>query len=86
MIFVHGVTNENLSPVLNYGVDVVTLPKFGNSGISMREVIVTPVLSGFDRKNQLFGEVILVVGLTPGIDLNFHTSVAKGLKLKVRKA
>ena len=41
IIFVNDVTNKILSRDLNYIVDVVTWPKFGNSSISMREVIVT---------------------------------------------
>ena len=29
-------------------------PKFGNSSISMREVIIASILSEIDQKNQLF--------------------------------
>ena len=36
MIFVNDVSNKTLSRDLNYIVDVVTWPKFGNSNISMR--------------------------------------------------
>ena len=57
MISAHGVTKEIYS---NYIVDVAMWPKFGNSRISMREVIITPVLSGFDQKNHLFWAVVLV--------------------------
>ena len=57
MISAHGVTKEIYS---NYIVDVAMWPKFGNSRISMREVIITPVLSRFDQKNHLFWAVVLV--------------------------
>ena len=40
IIFVRDVINKILSRDLNYIVDVVMLPKFSNSNISMREVIL----------------------------------------------
>ena len=40
IIFVNDVTNKILSCDSNYILDVVTWPKFGNSIISMREVII----------------------------------------------
>ena len=44
IIFVHDVTN-NISPrETNYVVGVVMWPKFGNSRIVMREVIITTIL------------------------------------------
>ena len=39
--FFYDVTNKILSRDSNYTVDVVILPKFGSSSISMREVIIT---------------------------------------------
>ena len=48
------VTNKILSLDSNYIVDVVMWPKFGNSSISMREVIITSVLWGLDQENQFF--------------------------------
>ena len=39
IISVHDVTNKNLSRDSNYIVDLVIWRKFGNSSISMREVI-----------------------------------------------
>ena len=39
--FFYDVTNKILSGDSNYTVDVVILPKFGSSNISMREVIIT---------------------------------------------
>ena len=41
LISVHDVTNKILSCESNYIVDVVMLPTFDNSSISMREVIIT---------------------------------------------
>ena len=36
-------------------------PKFGNSGISMREVMITSILWGFDQKNQFSWGVPVVL-------------------------
>ena len=44
IIFVNDVINKILSRDSNYIVDVVMWPKFGNSSISMREVIITSIL------------------------------------------
>ena len=44
MSYVHDVTSQILSPDSNYIVDVVMWPKFGNSSISMREVIIISIL------------------------------------------
>ena len=44
VIHVHDVTNKILSRDSNYIVDVVMWPKFGNSSISMREVITISIL------------------------------------------
>ena len=44
IISVHDVTNKILSRNSNYIVDVVMWPKFGNSSISMGEVIITSIL------------------------------------------
>ena len=44
IIFASDVTNKILSRDSNYIVDAVTWPKFGNSSISMREVIITSSL------------------------------------------
>ena len=56
----YDVTNKILSRDSNYIVNVVMWPKFGNCWISMREVIITSILQGFDQKNQFFERVILV--------------------------
>ena len=44
IISVHDVTNKILSRDSNYIVDVFMWPKFGNSSISMREIITTSIL------------------------------------------
>ena len=44
----------------NYIVDVFMWPKFGNSSISIREVISTSILWGLDQKNLFFLGVVLV--------------------------
>ena len=54
------VTNKILSRDANYIADVVMWPKFGNCSISMREVIITSILKGFDLKNCFFWGVVLV--------------------------
>ena len=41
IIFVHGITNKTSSQDSIYIADVLMWPKFGNSCISMREVIIT---------------------------------------------
>ena len=56
IISVHDVTNKILSRDSNYIVDVVMWPKFGNSSISVREVIITSILKGFDQKTLFFEE------------------------------
>ena len=43
-IYIHDATNKFLSPDLNYIVDLVMWPKFGNCSISIREVIIISVL------------------------------------------
>ena len=43
-ISVHDLTNEILLRDSNYIVDVIMWPKFGNSRISMREVIIISIL------------------------------------------
>ena len=44
IIYVHDASNEILSRGSNYIVDVVMGPKFGNSSIPMRKVIITSIL------------------------------------------
>ena len=59
IIFGCDATNKILSRDSNYTVHVVMWPKSGNSGISMREVIITSILWGFEQKNQFFWGVLL---------------------------
>ena len=54
IISVYDITNKILSPDSSYFVNLVMWPKFANSSTSMREVISTSVLWGFDQKNTLF--------------------------------
>ena len=88
IIFVHDIINKILSCDSNYIVDVVMWHKFGNSSVSMGEVII-PVLLGFDQKTSDFDECswlkLNILGLALGIALTFYTSVAKRMKLKIRK-
>ena len=42
--YVHEVTNKILSSKSNYIVDVIKWLKFGNSSISIREVIISSIL------------------------------------------
>ena len=44
ILFVQDFTNKILSRDSNYTVEVVMWPKFGNSSISMTEIIITPIL------------------------------------------
>ena len=48
IISVHDVTNNIFLCGSNYIVDGVMWLKFGNSSISMREVIISSILWGFD--------------------------------------
>ena len=45
---------QSLSHDSNYIIDVFMWPKFGNSSISMTEVITTSILSGFEQKKNVF--------------------------------
>ena len=60
MIFVHNFTNKILSRDSNYILDVVMWQKFGNSSISMREIMITSILTVFDQKNNFILGLILV--------------------------
>ena len=53
-------TNKISSGDSNYLVDLFMWPKFGNSSFSMREVITTSILQGFDQKKRFFWAVVLV--------------------------
>ena len=59
IISVYDVTNI-LSRDSIYIVNLVMEPKFSNSSTSVREVIITSILEGFDQKNHFFCGVVLV--------------------------
>ena len=86
----HDITNKVLSRDWNYVVDMVMWPKFDNSSISIREVIITSILWGFDQQKINFFErwswfQLNNLGLILGMPWKFYTSVAKGLKLEFKK-
>ena len=63
---------------------------WSNCSVSMRKVVITSILEGFDQRNHFFlrgwsSFKFNSFGLALGTNLKFYTSVEKGLKLKVRK-
>ena len=54
IISFHDVFNKILTCDSNYIVDMVMWPKFSNSGISMKEVIINSILEGYDQKIQFY--------------------------------
>ena len=54
------VTDKILSSDSNYIADVSLWPRFDKCSISMREVIITSILQGFDQKKRFFVELVLV--------------------------
>ena len=60
IVSVHQGTNKNLLHDSNYIADVVMRPTFGNSSISVGEVIINSILQGSHQKNDFFWGVILV--------------------------
>ena len=89
IIFVHDVTNKILSHDSNYVVDLVMWPKFGNSSISMREVIITSILSRFDQKSRFCWRVVLVQVKNFLADTRYKLEILhqcdKKTKLRIRK-
>ena len=56
IIFVNNITSKISSNDSSYAVDVAMSPKFGNSSISMREVVITSICKYLARKiNYLRG-------------------------------
>ena len=84
IISVHDVMNKILSRESNYIVDVVMWPKFSNSSISMRKVVIT-----LTRETFFFEECSWFkfsnLQLALDMALKFNASVTKRLKLKVLK-
>ena len=73
---VHDVTKKILLSDPIYIEDIAVLwPIFGNSSISLREVIITSILSVFDKQNKFFWGVLLVQVQW------FGTSTRKGLEI-----
>ena len=60
LVLVHKVTNKILSSDSNYIVDLVIWAKFGNSTLSLWEVVIATILLGFDQKKQFFWWLLLV--------------------------
>ena len=89
IISVHDVTNNILLYHSNYSVSAVMWSKFDNSSISVREVIITSIYKDLTRKTAFFEGCSWCkfnnLRLALSTNLTFYTSVAKGLKLKVRK-
>ena len=95
IIFVYGAINNILSCDSNDILYGIIWPKFGNSSISMREVIITSILSVFDQKNHYFFFFLggrgwwswfkfNNLGLVRGTNLKLYSSVEKRLKLKFK--
>ena len=53
-MFFHDVTSKILSHDSNSIVDVIMCPKFDNSSLSMREVIITSILKDMTRKTMFY--------------------------------
>ena len=51
---VYDVTNKSLSHDSNYILDVVMWPKFGNSSICIREIVITQFYKDLTRKTASF--------------------------------
>ena len=62
-VFVHCATNKILSCDSIYNVDVVFWPKFGNSSISMKELIITLISSIYWQEKPAFLRGVLVSSL-----------------------
>ena len=60
IISVHGVINKILYCDSIYIVVAVMWPKFGNSSVSVSEVIITLILYIFSQKNQFFWGMLFV--------------------------
>ena len=84
IIYVHDVTSKFLSRDSNYIVHTAMWPRFGDSNISMRKLFyrdLTRKTAFFESRSWFkFNNL----GLALGMNWKFYTSVAKGLKLKVR--
>ena len=88
IISVHDVTSKSLLWDSNYIADVVMWPKFGISSLSMKEV-KPQFYKDVTRKAHFFEGwswfTFNYLGVALGMALKFYISMAKGLKLKVKK-
>ena len=75
----HDLTNKILSRDSNYNINIVMWPKFGNSSISVIEVIITSVFEG--KSWFKFNNLVLALGIA----LKFYTPVGKSVKTKSQK-
>ena len=86
IVSVNGFANNSLSRDSNYIVDVVMSSNFGNSGVSMREVIIRLILWGFAKKNYLFWGMFMVqvqlFGIGTRYDLEILCQCFKRVKTK----
>ena len=84
----YDVVNKSLSRDSNDIVGVVMRGKFRDSSISMRDVIITSILPGFDEKNHFFDEWSRFkfhnLGLVLVMTLKSYTSLAKEFKLRFK--
>ena len=78
IISVHDLTNKILTRDSNY-LDMIMWPKFGNSSISVIEVIITSVFEG--KSWFKFNNLVLALGIA----LKFYTPVGKSVKTKSQK-
>ena len=85
IISVNIVNSKTLSCESSYTVDMVMWQKVCNSSIPMTEIIITSFLKGFDFFETCSWFEFNILGLALGMVFKFYTSVAKGLKLELRK-
>ena len=87
IIFVHGVTKKILLRQSNLTTDIVLSPKFGNSGSSMREVIMPSILERSDQEIHFFWGMLFVhwFGTGTRYDREIIHKCGKRVKIKVRK-
>ena len=88
IISIHDAIMKILSSSLNYVTDVIMWPNFDYYSIFMREFIISQIIYGFVQKTDFEGWSCFKInnlGLALCISLKFYSSVAKWLKLKVKK-
>ena len=87
--YFYDVINIISSHESNYIMYVLMWPKFGNSRICIREVIITSILRGFDQKNHFFWGVVLVQVQYFGTGTRYKVEVlhqpVKRIKTKIEK-